>query len=289
MTKVSVIIPTRNRPEQLKRAVQSVMDQGIAQLEIIIIDDASYEGYHMEVDQLAAANPQVRLFRWEKDQGAAEARNHGIDESTGKYLLFLDDDDELLPGMIQQSLDHLADGNYDATTCKCEIHGEHLSPSELKRYRKAAARHQSIYSLESNPEAYIFLHHPQIHTFLVSRESIGTVRFEPDQVYGEDLWFWMQLAKTGLKYKKLDFFGCIYHLHKGSASYFATYAEKLNYYKASLRRFQHDALIRNLCWIKMAAIGFRKDDPRTFIWLMKSMLHPFYFIRHARYYLGLIF
>lgn len=289
MTKVSVIIPTRNRPEKLKRAVRSVLDQGIKQIEIIIIDDASDSGHQPVIDQIATSSTQIRLFKQEKSGGAAQARNLGIEKSIGEYLLFLDDDDELLPDMLNNSMSYLEAGAYDCTTCNCKIIGEHLSASKLKRYGKAARRKFPAYSLESNPEAYIFLHHPQIHTFLVSRKAIGGIRFESGQPYGEDLWFWMQLARKKLRFGKLDFTGCIYHLHQSSTSYFVNYDQKLNYYRESLRRFGDNRLIRNLCWIKMAAVGFRKDDPRTFIWLMKSMTQPILFVRHARYYLGLIF
>lgn len=99
MCLVSVIIPTRNRPAWLPRAVASALDQaapGI--LEIVVVDDGS------DPPASLAPHAQLRLLRHPTNRGGAAARNTGLRAARGNWVLFLDDDDELLPDMIANGL-----------------------------------------------------------------------------------------------------------------------------------------------------------------------------------------
>ncbi len=93
MPKVSVIIPTHNRPELLLRALASVYDQTFKDFEVIVVDDG--DSPRAEV---ALANYLERInFQYletKKNAGGSATRNMGIAQATGKYIAFLDDDDE---------------------------------------------------------------------------------------------------------------------------------------------------------------------------------------------------
>jgi glycosyltransferase involved in cell wall biosynthesis len=95
MTKISVVIPTRNRPLQLHRALQSIYNQTVKPDEIIIIDDASSLTIQPKLAKLSISNSSVkiRLERFEVPQGASKARNKGTEIASGDILMFLDDDD----------------------------------------------------------------------------------------------------------------------------------------------------------------------------------------------------
>jgi len=95
MSKVSVIIPTHNRPALLPRAVASARAAG-ADVEIIIVDDASID----ETADVCRGLSDIKYVRIERNQGVAGARNIGIFASTGEYVAFLDDDDVRLPGSL---------------------------------------------------------------------------------------------------------------------------------------------------------------------------------------------
>jgi Glycosyl transferase family 2 len=88
---VSVIIPCHNGAKFLAEAITSVFAQTYSALEILVIDDGSTDG----TEQVAAQYP-VRYIR-QTCQGVSVARNAGIQASQGKYLVFLDHDDRLLP------------------------------------------------------------------------------------------------------------------------------------------------------------------------------------------------
>ena len=95
MPRVSVIIPTHNRPQLLLTAIASARAAG-RHVEIIVVDDAS-DDHTARVCQDVAG---IKYLRVEQNQGVAGARNIGIFESTAPYLAFLDDDDLRLPGSL---------------------------------------------------------------------------------------------------------------------------------------------------------------------------------------------
>ena len=100
--KVSVVIPTYNRADLLPRAVNSVLAQTFTDFELIIVDDASPD----RTPQVAAAfnDPRVRHVRHPRGKGPAGARNTGIAQSRGRYVAFLDDDDEFLPQKLERQV-----------------------------------------------------------------------------------------------------------------------------------------------------------------------------------------
>lgn len=99
---VSIIIPTRNRADFLKRSVGSVLSQTCRDFEIIIVDDCSIDHTKQTVD--AFLDNRIRYIRHEVNKGAGATRNSGIREAKGKYVAFLDDDDEWVPEKLERQL-----------------------------------------------------------------------------------------------------------------------------------------------------------------------------------------
>ena len=97
MVKVSLIIPTFDRPHLLPRAVESALRAG-RDVEVIVVDDASAD----RTANVCASLRGIKYVRLDRNQGVAGARNVGLLESTGEFVAFLDDDDLRLP----DSLDH---------------------------------------------------------------------------------------------------------------------------------------------------------------------------------------
>lgn len=93
--KVSVIIPTFNRPHLLPRAVESARRAG-RDVEIIVVDDASSD----DTAKVCAGFRDIKYIRIDRNQGVAGARNVGLLESSGQFIAFLDDDDLRLPGSL---------------------------------------------------------------------------------------------------------------------------------------------------------------------------------------------
>lgn len=100
-----MVIPTRNRPETLAVAVESAIRQKPDRIEVIVVDDGG------EIPANVISHPAVRSIRLEKKSGPAAARNAGLAVANGKWVTFLDDDDQLLPGMLDRCLQAVADSN----------------------------------------------------------------------------------------------------------------------------------------------------------------------------------
>ncbi|UXX79596.1 glycosyltransferase [Reichenbachiella carrageenanivorans] len=282
MSKVSVIIPTRNRPASLQSALQSVLIQPLVVLEIVVIDDASKQQYIAEIIQVASQDDRIRLVRNEKNIGVSACRNQGIAMAKNDYLLFLDDDDELLPGMLVQSLEAIR--GRDVVSCRSEVIAAHLSTSKTLRYNRQQTAALDLYPMGVQPAEHIFLYTPQIHTFLVRRSAIGDVRFSEELRYGEDMIFWLQLAANGLRFEKLEFVGSRYHLHLSSASQQETNQSKMAFYQQLPNYVQPSAEVNNLLWIKMAYLSLRQGYIRCAVYLLKALSRPKLFFRHLRYY-----
>ena len=90
MMNISVVIPTYNRIELLKRSIDSVINQTIKPSEIIIVDDGSNDGTEAMVKN---KYDSLKLIT-QKNKGASAARNSGIKASSGEWICFLDSDDE---------------------------------------------------------------------------------------------------------------------------------------------------------------------------------------------------
>lgn len=98
---ISVVIPLYNKAAYVQRAVESVLMQGEAVKEIIVVDDGSTDDGAARVQ--AMANLKVRLIRQE-NAGPSAARNRGIAESSCELVAFLDADDVYRPGFMQEIL-----------------------------------------------------------------------------------------------------------------------------------------------------------------------------------------
>jgi glycosyltransferase involved in cell wall biosynthesis len=99
-TLVSVVIPVRNGVRYLREAIESVLAQGQANVEVIVVDNGSTDGSSALAEGFGAPVNVVV----EAQPGAAHARNLGVKLARGEYLAFLDADDVWLPGKLSRQL-----------------------------------------------------------------------------------------------------------------------------------------------------------------------------------------
>ena len=93
---LSAVIPVHNGQASIERAIRSVLNQGVADVEVLVVDDASTDNTVNIVRKLASRDPRMRLFQLSENRGPGAARNIGVEKARGKYLTFVDADDHVL-------------------------------------------------------------------------------------------------------------------------------------------------------------------------------------------------
>jgi len=95
----TIVVPTHDRPELLERAVASALAQTVRDIQVVVVDDGSTRPVRLSPD------PRLEVVRNPHPLGASAARNRGLKLAAGPWVTFTDDDDELLPDMVQVSLE----------------------------------------------------------------------------------------------------------------------------------------------------------------------------------------
>ena len=162
---VSVIIPAFNRERVVGRAINSVLAQTFQDFEIIVVDDGSRDETAKNAIKLACSEPRVRIFRFETNQGAQAARNAGARVAQGKWLSFLDSDDEWLPRSLEMRLGIAAVENVEVIHSDCYILRQNM-PQEL--FNVPALRGQVYSKLLGRPG-------PMFQAILMSASSFSQI------------------------------------------------------------------------------------------------------------------
>ncbi|WP_240222391.1 glycosyltransferase family 2 protein [Rheinheimera hassiensis] len=116
----SVVIPVFNRVDPLRRALKSVRAQDYQSFEVLIVDDGSAPDISTAIAELVSElnDSRLKLIAYRENHNGAYARNQGILASTGKYICFLDSDDEWLPAKLSQCKEFIK----QHTGCKLFYH-----------------------------------------------------------------------------------------------------------------------------------------------------------------------
>jgi glycosyltransferase involved in cell wall biosynthesis len=131
---VSVIIPCYNQGKYIEEAVESVLAQSYDDLEIIIVDDGSTDGETRRFLE-GYAPPKTRIL-YSENKGVSHARNLGIQEASGSYILPLDGDDKIAATYVEKAVRVLdADAKMGIVYCEADFFGSKTGPWKLPAYR----------------------------------------------------------------------------------------------------------------------------------------------------------
>ena len=110
---VSILVPVYNVEKYLSRCVESALAQTYPDIEIVLVNDGSNDGSAKIMDDYAAKYPsKVRVFHKE-NEGAAETRKFALGKASGKYIVFIDSDDWIVPNAVQSLYDELIKNDCD--------------------------------------------------------------------------------------------------------------------------------------------------------------------------------
>lgn len=185
---ITVVMPAYNAERYIEEAIRSVMGQTFRDWELLVVDDCSADSTCRIVEEMAREDDRVRLYRMDKNSGAAATRNHGFSLARGQYIALLDSDDLWAPEKLEKQLRLAEETGAEVIYCSYGIiddHGKKICDDfivpEWTDLNSALAR--MVISCS---------------TALLSARICREYRFDPSY-YHEDLAFWFQLLKDGCR------------------------------------------------------------------------------------------
>ena len=121
----SVVIPVYNTAPYLRQCLDSVVNQTLRDIEIICVDDGSTDDSPAILEEYAANDPRITILR-QQNQYAGVARNNGMVQASGKYILFCDSDDYIALDALECMVEKSEEDSADICVCAAERYYEHL-------------------------------------------------------------------------------------------------------------------------------------------------------------------
>ncbi|PCK00003.1 MAG: hypothetical protein COA42_23965 [Alteromonadaceae bacterium] len=206
----TLIIPTKDRPDMLDRALKSAVSQGFSSLEIIVINDGSAMSYEAVEN---SHKGHVTFLHNLESQGVSAARNRGIKEAQGEWLIFLDDDDKFSCDYFEILKTYITDApEVDFFWCDIEVVLERLGAvvgRHLRVFRGDYSRPEVLYRDAMSIGAGFGL---AVNASVFS--EVGG--FDESFLYGEDTELMTRFAARGLTPKQIPHTGVLkYEEHEG--------------------------------------------------------------------------
>ena len=181
----SIIMPTYNRGHILPKTIRSVINQSFNNWELIIVDDGSTDNTREIIDDFSKNDNRI-IYKYQDNQERSAARNHGIESSSGKYICFIDSDDEYLQNHLSTFFDET----------KIRNNPKSLFFTSLIIYNNGVDIHHPINKLTKNDSIYDYLFAEGIYPcrVCIERSILNEFKFRLDSVIVEDTILWLEIA-----------------------------------------------------------------------------------------------
>ncbi|MFI2430342.1 CDP-glycerol glycerophosphotransferase family protein [Streptomyces sp. NPDC018693] len=191
MPDISVVVIVYNDADRLPTAVESVLNQTLRSVEVLIVDDCSTDRSFLVAQELEAAHPgRVRAFQLPENSGAGgEPRNLGIQQAAGRYVMFLDSDDVLERNACRNFFEAAEETGSDMVSGLCvRLHKDTRNEKRVEWYPWLYRSRRTVSSITELPDLFVWdtlsTNKCYRREFLIDKD----LRF-PKGVYYEDLMF----------------------------------------------------------------------------------------------------
>lgn len=213
---ISVIVPVYNGQDYLENCIRSIQSQTYPHKEIILINDGSTDHTGEICGRLDQEYDNIHVITM-NDEGVSAARNAGIGQADGEYLMFVDADDRLHPKMMQILYDTLTRTSSDVSGCGfflwgCEEEWERGTKSD-----EGTAKDLQIIQRDKLLEQVAEGKDTRCWAKLYKRKVVGDHRFRQGLTIGEDMLFWLDVLADTRKAAVIDFPGYGYYQNPAGA------------------------------------------------------------------------
>ena len=204
---ISIIVPVYNVEEYLEECLESIRKQTYQDIEVILVNDGSTDGSHAICERYCQMDKRFRLIN-QKNQGQSVARNRGVKESLGEYIMFVDSDDVGSLGLLEQLMKYMSDG-IDIVECNrtedIQSLNEEKKDIHVKEFDSDEALYQCFnHGVSWSPVAKLY-----------RREIVEKVPFLENLIY-EDFYTGIVSLKYIQKMRKINYIGYYYRYHTSS-------------------------------------------------------------------------
>ena len=191
---VSVIIPYYKKRNFVKECVVSVINQSYDNLEILIIyDDTNLNDYEF-LQEISKLDKRIKIINNNKRLGAGLSRNRGIEQSSGKYIAFIDADDTWAPNKLKDQISFMKKNNYQISHTSYFIINEKKKIIGQRKARDLLSINEVLKSCDIG-----------LSTVIIEKKVITKTNTKfPKLVTKEDFVFWLKLLEKNYKFYAYD-------------------------------------------------------------------------------------
>lgn len=206
---ISVIVPVYNLEEYLEECLESIQHQTYTDIEVILVNDGSTDGSRKICERYCEKDSRFKLINQE-NQGLSAARNRGVKESVGKYIVFVDSDDVVNTKMLEVLLPFMKT-DVDIVECRLTINKEEFCHNNTSTILFEGNAKEAILNCIEFKEEVKYC----AFTKLYRREIVGKIPFLEGYIY-EDVFTGINYLKHMRKIVVVDYIGYYYRVRPNS-------------------------------------------------------------------------
>lgn len=194
MIKVSVIIPVYQAEKFIRTCVQSVLSQTYREIELVLVDDGSQD-HSLEIcNEFAETDSRIKVIHQE-NRGVSVARNRGLEEATGDYILFVDADDLIEKNMIEYMVKRVSQGCHDIVICGFDYVYSDRIETQIPQMGEGNYKKEYVYANFGELYRQGILHNIGTKLYSVQLLKQNHIRFDEKRTVLEDIQFCLEAIK----------------------------------------------------------------------------------------------